>query len=280
MMRGMRTSRPSLPLSLSRRCALVLATAVLAGCAGLSGAPTAQPLALLPTDAILLGEQHDAPEHQKIHAQVVEILSRRGHLSALALEMAEQGRNTVGLSSRSDATAVRRALRWNDAAWPWKLYGPAVMAAVADDVPVFGANLPREDMQAVMQDRSLDTRVSPQALQAQLSAIRAGHCDLLPEAQIAPMARVQIARDRAMAQAVVDHARPGAVVLLLAGSGHVDRQVGVPLHLPPGFQLKAVRLLAGGSTPPPAVPGFDVVWPTPPVPAKDHCADLRRKLPQ
>lgn len=276
MMRNMRSSRP---FSLSRRCALVLTTAVLAGCAGLSGAPTAQPLALLPADAILLGEQHDAPEHQNIHTQVVEILSRRGNLTALTLEMVEQGRNTVGMSSRSDATAVRRALRWNDAAWPWKLYGPAVMAAVADGIPVFGANLPRSEMPAAMQDSSLDTRLTPQALQAQQSAIRAGHCDLLPEAQIVPMTRVQIARDRAMAQALLDNARPGGVVLLLAGSGHVDRQVGVPLHLPTGFRVQAVRLLAGGNPASPPPPGFDVVWPTPPVPAKDHCAELRQKLP-
>lgn len=276
MMRNMRSSRL---FSFSRRCALLLTAAVLAGCAGLSGAPTAQPMALLPTDAILLGEQHDAPEHQKVHAQVVEILSRRGNLTALTLEMVEQGHNTVGMSSRSDATAVRRALRWNDAAWPWKLYGPVVMAAVVDDIPVFGANLPRSEMQAAMQDSSLDTRLSPQALQAQHSAIRAGHCGLLPEAQIVPMARVQIARDRAMAQALMDNARPGGVVLLLAGSGHVDRQVGVPLHLAPGFRAQAVRLLAGGNPASPPPPGFDVVWPTPPVPAKDHCAELRRKLP-
>lgn len=279
MMRSMRFSHPPFSLPLSRRGALVLTTALLAGCAGVSGAPTAQPMALLPADAILLGEQHDAPEHQQVHAQVVEILSRRGNLRALTLEMVEVGNSTMGLSSRSDATAVRRALRWNDAAWPWKRYGPAVMAAVVDDIPVFGANLPRSAMQAAMQDSSLDARLTPQALQAQHNAIREGHCGLLPEAQITPMTRVQIARDRAMAQALLDNASPGGVVLLLAGSGHVDRQVGVPLHLPPGFRVQAVRLLAGGKTgsAPPA--GFDVVWPTPPVPAKDHCAELRRKLP-
>lgn len=257
----------------------MLATALLAGCAGISGAPTAQPLALLPADAILLGEQHDAPDHQNVHAQVVEILSRRSHLTALALEMVEQGNNTVGMSSRSDATAVRRALRWNDAAWPWKLYGPAVMAAVVDGIPVFGANLPRNEMQAAMQDSSLDTRLTPQALQAQKNAIRDGHCGLLPEAQILPMTRVQIARDRAMAQTLLDNARTDSVVLLLAGSGHVDRQVGVPLHLPPGFRIQAVRLLAGGNPASPPPPGFDVVWPTPAVPAKDYCAELRKKKP-
>lgn len=277
MMRGMRTSRFSPLLPPARRWALALTAGLLAGCAGLSGAPTAKPLALLPTDAILLGEQHDASQHQKIHTEVVELLARRGNLTVLAMEMVEQGRSTVGISSRSDATAVRRALAWNDAAWPWKLYGPAVMAAVVEDIPVVGANLPRSEIGRAMQDASLDQRLPPAALEAQRHAIRAGHCDLLPEAQIAPMTRVQIARDMAMAQTVVDNARPGGVVLLLAGSGHVDRELGVPRYLPPGFRAQAVRLQAGGTAPTAA--GFDVVWPTPPVPPKDHCAEMRRKQP-
>jgi hypothetical protein len=117
MMRTMRMPRLiPLPLFAFRRSVLV--ATLLAGCAGLPGAPGADPLALLPADAILLGEQHDAPEHQKIHAEVVTLLARRGNLAAVAMEMVEQGRSTVGLSSRSDATAVRRALHWNDTAWP------------------------------------------------------------------------------------------------------------------------------------------------------------------
>ena len=46
------------------------------------------------------------------------------------------------------------------------------------------------------------------------------------------MARVQIARDRSIAQTVAQAALPGKVVVLLAGSGHVNRELGVPHHLP------------------------------------------------
>ncbi len=90
--------------------------------------------------------------------------------------------------------------------------------------------------------------------------MRDGHCGLLPAAQVAPMTRVQVARDVAMAQVVMAAARPGQTVVLLAGSGHVDPQVGVPRHLQPSL---TVRPLA---------------WPAPATPARDYCAELRRQL--
>lgn len=54
--------------------------------------------ALQPVDALLLGEQHDAPEHHAIERETVEALVARGHLAALALEMAEEGRSTAALA--------------------------------------------------------------------------------------------------------------------------------------------------------------------------------------
>ncbi|MGC3986451.1 MAG: ChaN family lipoprotein [Pseudorhodoferax sp.] len=254
--------------------ATMMVAFLLGGCA--SGRPQDPVAALLPADAILLGEQHDAAEHQQAHARLVRELSGRGQLAALVVEMADAGQTTAGLPPEADEAAVRQALQWNDKAWPWAAYGPAVMAAVRTGVPVLGGNLPRARFAAVMQDDTLDATLPPAALAAQREAIRAGHCDLLPAAQLAPMARIQIARDQSMARTVQAAARPGQAVLLLAGSGHVDRQLGVPRHLPPGFAVRAVRLQAGGMAA--ASPAFDTVWTTPALPAKDHCAALRQRL--
>ena len=214
---------------------------------------------LLPADALLLGEQHDAPAHQRSHLQTVEHLASRGKLAALALEMAEQGASTAGLGPDADEAAVRGALRWNDQAWPWSAYGPAVMAAVRAGVPVHGANLPRDRMRAAMGDAQLDTLLDAAALQAQREAIRAGHCGLLPDTQLGPMARIQIARDQAMARTVAQSVQSGKTVLLLAGAGHVDEALGVPRHLPPTLRSRSLR------------------WPAEP-PAKDYCAELRRQM--
>jgi uncharacterized iron-regulated protein len=219
----------------------------------------ATPLARPSPDILLLGEQHDAPEHQQLHHKVIQGLAAQGRLAALALEMAEQGASTDGLPRDAAEAAVRAALRWDEHAWRWQAYGPAVMAAVAAGVPVVGANLPRPAMRPAMADAALDGLLPAPALKAQQQAIRLGHCELLPETQIAPMTRIQIARDRAMAQTLTRTATTGKTVVLLAGAAHIDPALGVPQHLPPALRVES-RALA-------------------PQPLqKDYCEELRRRM--
>jgi uncharacterized iron-regulated protein len=248
---------------------------LLGGCASTPPDALRQPLdRLLPADALLLGEQHDAPDHQRIARAVVQQLAARGQLATLALEMAEQGTSTQGLPADASETQVRTALQWNDPAWPWQAYGPVVMAAVRAGVPVLGANLPRAQLRERMADASLDDRLPAAAWQAQQAAVRSGHCDLLPPSQIAPMTRIQVARDLSMAATLQAAAVPGRTVVLLAGSGHVDRQLGVPRHLPAGFDARAIRL---GTEPREAAERFDATWPAIAAPARDYCTELKRQ---
>lgn len=259
---------------------LLVCLALLAGCAAAppaADAPVARRIAaLLPADAVLIGEQHDAPEHHVIEREAVETLVARGRLAALTLEMAEEGNGTGHLPADASEEQVRAALSWNDKAWPWGHYGPAVMAAVRAGVPVLGANLPRARMKDAMADVSLDAQLSDSARQAQQQAVREGHCHLLPESQIGPMTRIQIARDRAMAQAVVKARQPGKTVLLIAGAGHVVRPLGVPQHLPSDFKVSTVRLFAAAEAPEGPTSDYDSTWATPPLPPQDYCASLKR----
>ena len=261
----------------------------LAGCASRPEAPRLEPTrgsaataarleALLPADVLLLGEQHDAPDHQHIEQQVIALLSSRGLLAALALEMAESGVSTATLTPGATEEQVRQALKWNDKGWPWAAYGPAVMSAVRAEVPVLGANLPRAQMQSSMTDSQLDVQLPGPALKAQQQAIRLGHCNLLPESQITPMARIQIAKDIRMANTLHQAALPGKVVVLLTGSGHADRNLGVPRHLPTELRTKAVHLRAGDAMGPDKADAFDGVWSTPPRPETDYCANLRQQI--
>ena len=239
---------------------------------------TARLDALLPADVLLLGEQHDATAHQQIHGQVIALLAQRGLLGAVALEMADTGATTAALHPSSTELQVQSALKWNDRGWPWKAYGPAVMTAVRAGVPVIGANLPREAMRNVMGDAKLDNQLPGPALKAQQQLIRTGHCDLLPESQVTPMTRIQIAKDISMASNIAKVALPGKVVVLLAGSGHVDRQLGVPQHLASTVNTKAVRLRAGDAAPGDSAESFDAVWVTPALPDKDYCAEFKEQM--
>ncbi len=263
---------------------------MMSGCATFTHtpAPSTTPealLSLLPSDVLLLGEQHDAPEHQQLQLQTVEALVQRRQLAALVLEMSEQGRSTLGLAPGGGETQVQQALDWNTQAWPWQAYGPVVMAAVQAQVPVLGGNLPRAQMRAVMTDATWDTRLPADVLFAQREAIRAGHCDLLPPEQIPAMARIQIARDATMARTAQQALRPGQTVLVLAGSAHVVRTMGIPLHWTtlhttdkaPLLQVAVAQVAdaGGGITP---VEGADITLPTPTRPPRDMCAELRSQL--
>ena len=239
------------------RLLLAVAVLVLAGCAGSPRVPTPERAA--DVDVVLLGEQHDAAGHPRTHERWVAGLAGRGRLAALALEMAEQGTGTAGLAPAASEQQVQLALRWNVAGWPWPRYAPAVMAAVRAGVPVVGANLPKDRQRQAMRDALLDARLPPAALAAQRQAVRDGHCGLLPAEQVPPMTRIQVARDVAMAQTVASLAQPGKTVVLLAGSGHVRPEVGVPLHLPASLSVRAVEL-----------PREET--------GRDYCAELRKEM--
>jgi uncharacterized iron-regulated protein len=233
--------------------------------------------AWLPADVLLLGEQHDAPAHQSLERQIVEALAARSVLAALALEMADSGNSTATLRADASEEQTRIALNWNNDAWPWAAYGPTVMSAVRAGVPVLGANLARTQMKNSMADAQLDQRLPGPALKAQQQLIRQGHCGLLPESQITPMTRIQIAKDRRMADTVQTAVRPRQVVLLISGSVHADKLLGVPQHLPPELRVKAIRLRSGAAKG--KHESFDSVWLTPATPDKDYCADLAQQLP-
>ena len=260
------------------RTFLAAALALLFGCAAPARLPEGWPeslAALLPADILLLGEQHDAPAHQAMQAAAVQWLVAQDRLSALVLEMAEAGHSTAALPTDAAEAAVRTALSWDERLWPWQPYAGAVMAAVRAGVPVLGGNLPRTAMRAAMQDGALDAALPPAARSAQLQAVREGHCDLLPEAQLPGMVRIQIARDQSMARTLATAPRgPGRTVLLIAGGGHVLRSRGVPVYLPKNLEVKMALAQSGRAQA--AIENEAHLAPvTKELPPQDACAPLR-----
>lgn len=237
---------------------------------------------LAPADVWLLGEQHDAPAHQARQRDVLNSLHASGKLAALVIEMTERGGSTRGLPPDAAETEVQKALRWpasQAAGWNWAVYGPLVMQAVRAEVPVLGGNLPRAELRAAMQDSSLDHRLAPAAWLEQQTQIREGHCQLLPETQVMPMTRVQVARDLAMAKTIETAWQPGKTVLLVAGNQHVRRDLGVPQYLRAGLRSTVVLMAAEDSAHAAQASAMaDRVWRTEPLPRRDHCADFKARM--
>jgi uncharacterized iron-regulated protein len=225
---------------------------------------------------LVFGELHDQPDQQRQVADEVQRLAAAGRLAAVVIEMAETPHRTAGLARAAGEAEARAALAWQG--WPWAPYATVVMNAVRAGVPVVGGNLPRHELRAAMADAALDGLVSAEVRERLAQAVRSGHCGLLPEAQVPGMVRVQIARDRSIAQVLAEQARsagPEQVVLLLAGAQHASRDRGVPLHLARIDPRLAVRvvLFSDDSSKLQADERREAVV----TPQEDLCEDLRRQ---
>jgi len=99
--------------------------------------------------------------------------------------------------------------------------------------------------------------------------VRTGHCDMLPADMLEPMARAQIARDVVMAETVRPHMARG--VALMAGNGHVRRDIAVPYWL----RAQGVPNWSVGYVEQSAAEGeFDAQHAIPPIKRPDACAGV------
>jgi uncharacterized iron-regulated protein len=194
---------------------------------------------------VLLGEVHDNPDHHRLQLEVVEAIVRAGRRPAVALEQLDREHQAALDRARAerpeDAEHLATAAQFDRRGWHWPFYEPIVALALRERLPIVAANLSRGDGFAVVERgyAALGDGVAerlglaqPQgAAQAAAieAAIRDGHCGKLPERAVPRMAAAQRARDAVMADALLARASSGAV--LIAGNGHVRRDLGVPVHL-------------------------------------------------
>jgi hypothetical protein len=76
-----------------------------------------------------------------------------------------------------------------------------------------------------LRDFNLDKPLDSDVFQKQKIAIEIGHCHALPSSAFKGMVNAQVARDVWMAKTVRDNASNG--LILLAGNGHVRKDIGV-----------------------------------------------------
>lgn len=275
----------------ARRAFLPALALPLGACLGLPAQQDADPSATIPASLpragfLLLGEVHDAPRLHAARLRWLEAMaaaalrSRTGRI-VLALEQLDADRQDdldrfqAGLDDRgrrdpTRARALAEAAGFRFEGWTWAYYEPVVQLALRSQWRLVGANLGAAEAMRIgrggsapwYESTALPWRPADEAAMQQ--EIRTGHCNALPERAIAPMSRAQRARDARMALALhqarlqAQAQAPGAAVLaiLLAGNGHVRRDLGVPRHLAamaPGVDLFSAgfleRAVAGGMAP-------------------------------
>jgi len=235
---------------------------------------------------VLAGELHDnADAHERRTAWLKERLDA-GARPALAMEQFDrerQGDLDRALRECRDAACVVRKAGGAQSGWTWAYYEPLIALALEHKLPIVAANLSRADAMkaarqgpsavfdvATMQALKLDREPPPDLVSGQRKAIVDGHCGKLPAAAVDGIVRAQFARDAWMAKVVEDHAARG--VVLLAGNGHVRRDLGVPRWLDPALATRAYSI---GFVEDARDGEFDFVVVVPAAKRGDPCAGLR-----
>jgi uncharacterized iron-regulated protein len=262
---------------------------------------------------LLVGERHDNPDHHRLQAAVLRAVTAAGRRPAVVFEMIDDDQ-TAALEAflagppPPVATALGPAVAWEARGWPkWSLYQPVAEVALAAALPLAAGGLGRDSLRrlaaegwtALPADRRAAWQVDgafPTAVAvAQQRAVMEGHCGLLPEAAARPMARLQAAKDTAMAATMLAAADKADGAVLVAGNGHARTDVGVPFQLrrlgaTGGIVAVAALEVAPGETDPSAygapygaalgeaAPPFDYLVFTPAVDFGDPCADHREAL--
>ncbi|MEI7464035.1 MAG: ChaN family lipoprotein [Burkholderiales bacterium] len=246
---------------------------------------------------VLLGEIHDDAQHHRLRAALLRTLLADGRPTWVVFEQIDRQHSAAVAAAPRDTEAVVSAGQLDRKGWKWPLHRPLFDAALAAGATVVGGNLSRAEARSVMQggvaqapvelqrwlsapdaaDRALPPAWTP-AQDAELRRqVDVGHCGALPPQMIAPMALAQRARDAALAAAMTG-APPNVRVVLVAGNGHVRRDIGVPHYLAVARALDSISvgfLERGGDGQKVADGPYDEAWFTAPVERPDPCASFR-----
>jgi uncharacterized iron-regulated protein len=255
--------------------------------------------ALAGADLILLGETHDNPDHHRIQSWAVEHLFAAGARPGLAMEMIreDQQARLDAYRRRADSRAegIGPALDWDRSGWPaWRHYAPVVAPFMRYRRPMRAANLPRDRIRALARRGyaalgpgrapvlGLDKPLPAQMITAMATEQVEAHCGHIPPDRALPFARIQVARDALMAEALLNAAQESGKAVLVAGSGHVRRDRGVPFHLTRRkiagkiLVLAPVEVDSKERQPQTYSANFDYIWFTPRQKRGDPCAELSK----
>jgi uncharacterized iron-regulated protein len=247
----------------------------------------------------LLGEVHDNPDHHAIQAEILEAIGTRGLKPLVAFEQfdrehADALRQRLA-SGTHEPDDIAQAVMFDRKGWNWDFYRALVAIALRYGMPIRAANLSRNAASQIAKrgfaalgaERAAELQIekvwSTEREQVLREIIREGHCGALPESAVPALAAAQRARDATLAESLRGDSPDGAV--LIAGNGHVRRDLGVPLYLPGSscavgiLEVEADKESAADylESAAGAVPLYDLVCFTPRWERPDPCAAFQNR---
>ncbi|MCC5856364.1 MAG: ChaN family lipoprotein [Idiomarina sp.] len=243
---------------------------------------------------LMLGEQHDHPDHHALQTYFIYYLAERGLLGHVGMEMIAANQQAAIDSYRGAANRVRPGdLDWPARGWPWDNYAGQVEAALERSSGLVFGDLSdtqkNELREQVSNNEEPIAHYSDVHTQFLAELIVVSHCNMFTMERALPMVDMQIARDQLMAQQMIAHALPGRVGVFIAGSGHVRADYGAPLWIAESVPVRTLILVGVNESTNPRdylkATGVskqleygkpaDLLFFVPGIPAEDYCAAFR-----
>ena len=240
---------------------------------------------------LMLGEQHDHPDHHLVQAYFIYYLAERGLLGHVAMEMiASDQQRAIDAYQGAPERVKPEDLNWPSRGWPWERYEHQVKAALELSPRLIFGDLSTEQKNAVRTSEEGIAHYSDRHTAFMAELIVASHCNMFSIERATPMVDMQIARDQVMAQQMIAHALPGQVGVFIAGSGHVRADYGAPLWMAEDVPVHTLILVGVGegsdprdylkvqgvSSGPEEKNPADLLFFVPGIPKVDYCESFRQ----
>jgi uncharacterized iron-regulated protein len=223
-------------------------TAIFIGCMGpmrrafwavFVGLATASACVWSQNTIYLLGEVHDNPAVHSERMGLIENLVSKNFRPVIAMEQFDRENQALlnqAMSSCKTSDCVVQKV--GGRGWEWHFYKPVIDIAIKHGLTLIAANLSSKDAMSIathgfgsalsaetLHEFNLDKPLDKDLFQKQKLAIDEGHCHALPPSAFKGMVNAQVARDVWMAKTIRENAANG--LILLAGNGHVRKDIGV-----------------------------------------------------
>lgn len=197
---------------------------------------------LIDSKYILLGETHDNIKHHENQTWVIDALARQSFSTSVSFEMIDDTQAEL-IADKDIKTSkdLITLLNHYKTGWNYEDYYKILFDSVLQaGLKILPANIERQKLYNFIRQNKSDLPIETEQLMSKVSLspemednlrneIIASHCGMIDQESAKPMMKGQRIRDATMALSLLNTDADRRV--LIAGSGHVRNDRGVPVYL-------------------------------------------------